>query len=62
MTDNKIEIRECENDFLKIKDSPYNDPIQIERAKTWYYNFTGKPYKDDVKDLIEIYKVICKNS
>lgn len=60
MRENDIEIRNCD-DFLKTKDIPY-DPDQVEKAKRWYYNFTGKPYNDDVKELVEIYKVICKNS
>lgn len=58
MRENKINIRN-DNDFLNTKDIPYN-PEQIESAKRWYYNFTGKPYNDDVKELVEIYKILNK--
>lgn len=62
MTENDIEIKNC-NEFLKTKDNIPYDTEQIENAKKWYYNFTGKPYNnDDLKELVEIYKVICKNS
>lgn len=59
MRENEINVRSFD-DFLKTKDIPYN-PEQIENAKRWYYNFTGKPYKDDVKELVEIYKILNKN-
>lgn len=50
------------NEFLTYR-KEYNDPVKVAKAKTWYLNFTGKKYEnDDIKELVEIYNIIQKNS
>lgn len=57
MVDYKIDTK----DFLSFHKSS-SDPDQVTNAKTWYYNFTGKQYdNEDIKELMEIYKIL-KNS
>lgn len=53
------EIENNTNDFLRFNPE-YIDQNQLKKAKVWYYNFTGKQYNDDVKELVEIYKVLSE--
>ena len=59
MRENEIQLKDNDN-FLKTTEIPY-DPEQVKNAKQWYYNFTGKHYKDDIKELVEIYKILNRN-
>lgn len=46
------------HDFKEQK----HDPVRIQKAKTWYSKFTGRPCELNDQEILEIYNLLCPSS